>query len=121
VRNPTRHTIEAQPHVKFRVPGLEDLESADPLIEVEYTYLPGYPATGPTYYSGGEPGQGPELDLISAKLLAGDGLDPDQKQVEEWARDWLDDAGYDIACRHAEDGQGPDPDAWLDAKRDDAR
>ena len=117
----TTHTIEAQPTIRFRVPGLVDLESADPLIEIEFTYLPGYPAMGPSYASGGEPGAGPELELVSAKLLDGDGLDPGQKQVEEWAADWLNDKGYDIACRHAEREQGPDPDAWLERKWDDAR
>jgi len=115
----TRHTIVAQPTVRFRVPGLEDLESADPKIEVVFDYTPGYPATGPSYDSGGEPGSGAEVELVSAKLLDGDGLDPDQKTVNEWAQDWLNDDGYDLACQLAEDEQGPDPDAAYDRMRDD--
>jgi hypothetical protein len=91
-------------------------EVAYPTIEIEYSYLPGYPATGPSRYSGGEPGAGAELDFVSAKLLDGDGLDPEQKTVEEWARDWLDDDGYDAACQHAEEGRQPDPDDARDAQ-----
>lgn len=37
----------------------------DVILYVDYTYVPGYPATGPTYSSGGEPGQGPEIDIHS--------------------------------------------------------
>jgi hypothetical protein len=53
----TTHTIQAQPRIKFRVPGLE-----------------------------------------------------------EWARDWLDDDGYDTACQHAEEERQPDPDDAWDAQ-----
>lgn len=39
-------------------------------VEIVYDFTPGYPATGPTYDSGGEPGCGPETDIISIHQAA---------------------------------------------------
>ena len=41
-----------------------DLFGTDVMLTVEYNYVPGYPATGPTYSCGGEPGCGPEVDIL---------------------------------------------------------
>lgn len=86
---------------------------------MRYRYTPGYPATGPSYDSGGEPGAGAEVELVSAELVDGDGLDPRQEQVMDWAQDWLDsDSGYAQACAAAEGEQGPYPDDLRDQKRE---
>lgn len=117
----TRHIIRAEVEVKFTPVGMTDLECAYPKIEIEFSYTPGYPEQGPSYDSGGEPGAGAEIDFISATIRDGDGdgLDPSQEQINDWARTWIEDDGYDAACRVAEDEQGPDPDAAYEAMRDD--
>ena len=91
------------------------MECINPLIEIKFTYLPGYPVSydpargGP---GGWDPGEGPELELLSAALKDGDGTTPDAKQVRGWAEDWLYDTGYHIACRtrapSATSGEGND-------------
>ena len=35
-------------------------------VEVTYTYLAGRPARGPSYASGGEPADPPEIEFVSA-------------------------------------------------------
>lgn len=115
----SRHTIRAEPEIRFIPVGCTDFEHAYPKLDIEYDYTPGYAATGPSYDSGGEPGAGAELSLIHAKLIDGDGLDPRDSQIAEWAEDWLNDDGYDRACRLAEDESGPDPDEGYERMRDD--
>ena len=41
-----------------------ELFGTDVMLTVEYNYIPGYPATGPTYSCGGEPACGPEVDIL---------------------------------------------------------
>jgi hypothetical protein len=79
----------------------DEREVANTEVEITYTFLPGCGPTGPTYSSGGEPGYPAETDLISAKLINGDGLSPTQEQVNEWASGWLDDKGYATSCHNA--------------------
>jgi hypothetical protein len=99
----TQHTITAEILVQFHVPGMPDdeREVANTEVEITYSFLPECGPTGPTYSSGGEPGYPAETDLISAKLIKGDGLSPTQEQVNEWASGWLDDKGYATACHNA--------------------
>lgn len=121
--HPIRCTVEAYPEIKFIPVGMTDFERAQPHLEITFKYLPGRPAYTPRgEYAPIDPPDSPEVDFISAKLMDGDGLDPTQGQVDDWARDWLDsDAGYNVACQAGEDEpNGPDPDEWLDRKRDDA-
>jgi hypothetical protein len=113
------HIIRAEVEVRFRVPGLEDLENATLKMDIEFSYTPGYPATGPSYSSGGEPGAGAEVEFIRAELIDGDGIDPPRAQLDDWAEDWLLGDGYDAACALAEDESGPDPDAGYERMRDD--
>lgn len=122
----TQHTITAKLHVLFRIPGMPDdeHESANPTVDITYTYLRGSPATydaargGP---GGWDPPDPAEVDFVGATLVDGDGLAPTDDQVKDWARDWLHDEGYDEACQHAERNSGPDPDHAYEAARDDAR
>lgn len=115
------HTITAEISVLFSFPGLPDdeRESANPKLEIEYSYKPGAPPSF-NINDGGDPGWPAEIELISAKLLDGDGLDPEPAQVNEWALNWLHGDGYDEACGHAEDDRKPDPDAAYEQARDDA-
>ena len=92
----SKHTITAEIEVKFRIPGMpeDEHEVAYPKVEIVYTFTRGSPEV--RYQSNGDPGwpaDPDEVELVSAKLVDGDGLGPDQKQVDEWAQDWLDDAG----------------------------
>lgn len=77
---------------------------AYPEISIRYSFVPGYPATGPTYASGGEPGCGPEIELISATLVSADGLNPTPEQIEKWAQAYLDSgAGFDAVAYDLQD------------------
>ncbi len=76
-------------------------------LDIEFQYHPGTPQRGPSYASGGEPAEGPELEFLHATLIDGDGLDPSSAQLQEWAEDWLDsDDGHDAACDLACDEGG---------------
>jgi hypothetical protein len=91
---------------KFSFPGLEpgDYESAYPEIEITYKFYPATPAYTPRgEYGPIDPPDPPEVEFISATLIDGDGLTPNEDQVEELARDFLDsDEGFRAACNSAE-------------------
>ena len=71
-------------------------------VEITYHYTPGRPARGPSYASGGEPPDPPEVEFLSAKF--GAKLDKDlQERLDEWAEDLLQGDGYDDAVSNAED------------------
>lgn len=118
----SQHTLQTEIEVQFHLSGAPDdeREVAYPRLEITYRYSPGSPAV--MYQRNGDPGwpaEPAEVELINAQLLNGDGLDPTLEQVNEWARDWLDDAGYAEACDHADSARQPDPDRWLDERRDE--
>jgi hypothetical protein len=120
--HPRTCTIEVYPTVKFRVAGLTDLESEQVHLQITFRYVPGRPAYTPRgEYAPIDPPDPPECDFLSAKLLDGNGLDPDQGTIEGWAMSYLDsDEGYFVACQAGEDEpDGPDPDEWLERKRDE--
>jgi len=98
----TKHVIDAEIEVKFHLVGAPDdeREVAYPIVRIEYSFLPGSPPRI-HYDENDHPGWSDEIELISAKLLDGDGLAPEPRQVEEWAQDWLDDTGYELARRNA--------------------
>ena len=71
-------------------------------VKITYNYTPGRPARGPSYASGGEPADPPEIEFVSAKL-SGAKLDKAlQEQLDEWAEDLLQGDGYDDAVSNAE-------------------
>ena len=98
----TRHTIKAEIEVHFQLSGMPDdeREVAYPEIEITYDFSPGCPARI-RYDENDHPAESPEVEVISAKLLDGDGLDPTQDQVWQWAEVWLDGDGFDRACEQA--------------------
>lgn len=112
----SRHTILARFEKFFHAPWMpaDERESANVQIEIEFSYVPGRPESGPSFSSGGEPADPAEVEFISARLIDGDGLAPSKEQVDEWAQDWLDDKGYDAACEMAAFERAPDPDAARD-------
>lgn len=106
-------TITTEITWRFHLSGMPDdeHETAYPKIEITYGYSPGSKAfTPPGEYGPIDPPDAPEIEFISGRLIDGDGLDPTQDQVNDKARDWLDDDGFDEACAYAEKFSGPDPD-----------
>lgn len=121
------YKLTAEIEVKHQPPGMglpdDEYEVSYPKIEIEYRYSPGDP--GCMYQRNGDPGWPPEpaeVDLIGAKLIAGDGLLPTAAQVQDWAQDFLDsESGFNEAVSHAEDMRRPDPDYEREKRLDDAR
>ena len=93
-----KYTTRTEIEVLFTPPGAEDQESSYPEIEIVFSYSPGAPEQGPSYASGGQPAEPPEVEFISAKLIEGHGIEPTQAQIDDWADDWLaSDTGYQAA------------------------
>lgn len=118
----SQHTLQTEVEVKFHIPGMPDdeREVAYPALEITYNFAAARPAyTPPGEYAPVDPPEPAEVDFVGAKLIDGDGLAPSQSQVEEWAKDWLYDEGYETACDRAEDARQPDPDRWYDEHRDE--
>jgi hypothetical protein len=100
------HTIDAGLTIKFRLSGMpeDERETANPTVRITYLFTKGCSAHTPRgEYAPIDPPEPAEVELISATLLDGDGLDPTPEQVAEWAQDYLDDAGYDHAISNAVD------------------
>ena len=70
-------------------------------VEITYRFTPGRPARGPSYASGGEPVDPPEVEFISASSKVSD--DFIKAMVTEWAEEWLGDDGFDEAVDNAEE------------------
>jgi acetamidase/formamidase len=115
------HTIQTDVEYRFTFPGLAegDFEIAYPTLDIEFSFTPGCPATGPSYSSGGEPADPAEVEIISVKLVNADGVTLSDDQLKELADKWLDGAGYQEACDAADAQSGPDPDAAYEAMRDE--
>lgn len=89
----TKHTLTA--HCPF---GIGETE-----VKVTYTYTAGRPAQGPSYASGGEPAEPPEVELVEA-VLPGCTLNAEhRKLLIEWAEEWLAGEGWDEAVDNAEE------------------
>jgi len=75
-------------------------------VEITFTYLPGHPATGPSYASGGDPATPDEVEFVSVRPM-GDAMlltlsTRLQKDLAEWADLYLaDDEGFDAAVVQA--------------------
>jgi len=72
-------------------------------VDIVYTYTPGRPARGPSYASGGEPADPPEVEFVSAALPEGTLNPHHQTMLVEWAEEWLAAEGYDTAVTNAEE------------------
>ena len=72
-------------------------------VEITYTYLAGRPARGPSYASGGEPADPPEIESVKA-VLPGCTLPKNlQALADIWAEAWVTGDGWNDAVDHAED------------------
>lgn len=118
------HKITTGITVTFPINDEGERDSAQPKLEITYTYQPGSP--GCMYQRNGDPGwppEAPEVEVVSVKVLDADGIGFFGNETQEWetrAQDWLDDEGFDLACEHAEAGRMPDPDDLADMRREDA-
>ena len=87
---------------------------AYPSICITFSLSPGSPAV--MYQRNGDPGwpaESAEIELISATLIDGGGMDPTQIQIDNWAEIYLhSDNGFAHAMTTAED--------WLNNERDQA-
>lgn len=80
-------------------------EGAEVELEITYTFLPGAPEQGPSYASGGQPADPDEIEFVSARNIHGEPYgafaDLEQDHLNDVARDWLDDKGFEEAVAHA--------------------
>ena len=90
-RNPVTHTFTRKAYLS---------DEAETPISVEYTYIPGYPPTGPSYESGGEPGTGPEVEIVRAWRLDGADESPLTVELSETDEDRII---ADIAENHSDE------------------
>jgi hypothetical protein len=106
----SHHSITAEIEVKFHLPWMPDdeREVAYPTVEIVYSFTGGRPARI-RYDENDHPAESDEVEVISATLITGDGLDPTKYQVLNWAQDWLADKGYDLACREARSDSEQEP------------
>ncbi len=100
----TTHSITADITVKFQLSGMPDdeRESTEVKVKISYTFVKGSPAV--MYQRNGDPGwpaEPHEVELIKATMLDNGGLDPTQDQIDDWASDWLQDKGYELAVENA--------------------
>jgi len=96
---PTEHTITADLPRQLGEGGDTDHFKAD----LTFSYLPGAPPSRPTASDGGDPGFGPELELIKVVPLDGRiNLVFSDGELKVMAENWLADEGYGMACQHAE-------------------
>ena len=93
-----------------------DIEIAGHDLTVEYEIKitsHSYPATGPSYYSGGEPGGGPEFELTVLGLRVHEGAP--ELEMPVWLRALITthlaerDDIYDAVCQAEYEDDGPDP------------
>lgn len=77
--------------------GLDGIE-----VEIKFSCLFGAPEQGPTYYSGGQPADPDEIELISV-TYANSINDEMAKMLEAWAVDYLADEGFHEAVGIAAD------------------
>jgi hypothetical protein len=101
-----------------------NIEGAEVPAEFEFTCSPLYPATGPSFSSGGEPGGGGEIEIVGVTLMI-EMHDKTIKRVE--APDWLlnilandEDVTWRLgnSCDWGAD-DGPDPDDARDRRIED--
>ena len=72
-------------------------------VEITYTYIAGRPARGPSYASGGEPADPPEIEFVSATVTGSTLGKALQDKLNDWAEAWVTGVGWDDAVSHAVD------------------
>lgn len=103
------HTITANINHKFVPVSLTDFELACLTVQIKFNYTPGAPDSydaargGP---GGWDPGYPPEVELVEAKLIDGDGLEPTQAQLDDIVNEWLQDDGFGQCVSAIIDNEG---------------
>lgn len=113
----TTHTITTELEVTITAYGI-DPETFYPEVEIKFSYVPGYPETGPSYSSGGEPASPDEIEVQSVKVINVEGIEMPEAWWHQRAQAWLDDKGYDAARHEARSDNEPDPDDLRDRMMD---
>lgn len=86
-----------------------EIVTPDASVEIDceyvFTYSPGYPEQGPTYDCGGEPAEGPEIEVIGVKLSRQDPVTKQITQLEcpEWLSELIADGADRVALFEAVD------------------
>jgi hypothetical protein len=80
----------------------------DAEYEITFTFLDGAPEQGPSYAHGGQPADPDEIEFVSVKPVigvvdAGAFTDLAQKDLDDWATDWLQEDGFGAAVSLATD------------------
>lgn len=60
----------------------EGEQERDVILDIYFDFTAGYPETGPTYSSGGEPGEGPTVELNRVRCTEVDGSKRDLADAE---------------------------------------
>lgn len=114
----SKHTITTELEVTVTAYGI-DPETFYPEVEITFGYLAGYPETGPSYSSGGEPAAPDEIEVHSITVVSAEGIEMPPEWWREKAQDWLDDKGYDAARDKVRDDEESRAADWADMARDD--
>ena len=76
-------------------------------VEIVYTFTPGAPEQGPSYSSGGQPGDPDEVEFVSVETWLTSAFLPVpsiRKMLDEWAIEYLaSDDGFAAAVEQAEE------------------
>lgn len=108
----TKHSITTELAVTISAYGI-DPETFYPEVEIEFSYVPGCPETGPSYRSGGEPATPDEIEVQSVKIINDESIEMPPDWWAEKAQDWIDDKGFDAAREKVsddEESRAPDRD-----------
>lgn len=116
----SEHTITTELEVTITAYGI-DPETFYPEVEITFGYTAGYPETGPSYSSGGEPACPDEIEVHRVKIINDESINMPPSWWYERAQNWLDDKGYDAARDVACADNEPDPDRLRDAMMDEDR
>jgi hypothetical protein len=98
----SHYAHDAWMRVEFEVPPLtEDGDYDYPEIQIAFSFEPGAEPVI-DYVNGGDPGYGPEIEFISAKLIGECNRTYTQAEIDKLAMDYLaSDAGIERATEEA--------------------
>jgi hypothetical protein len=96
-------------------------------IEIVFTYLPGAPAQGPSYASGGQPAEPAEISIEAIYFIGDDEIDVGSESQYAPLPGWMveklssDSLVFDWLCREAEEDRIAVADDRAEMKADEAR
>lgn len=93
----SRHTLTHEIEISFTPAGCIETECAYPEFEITFGFTPGRAAQTYGPAENCYPADPAEVEFISAKVIADDGLDLTAEQIADYAETWLMDDGYQAA------------------------